>query len=238
MPVPPVVTITWAMLACAVTAARTSAGSSRTIWRPTISCPAPSSAAAIAAPLRSDATVRVSLIVRTKQRTLFGASLRCSSVDTPGSDRYGLLEAGEHLAVERRVLLPGGRGDEPSIAHAVRGHVSPARGFGLEAHVFVAGHAFSLEEPGGGHELDAMADGEDPFTGSVELAKDRQDARIVAQVPGRTAADAHQGGVLGDVDVLERQVRLEDVSGHLLVGIPTWLEVVHHQVEPPFRGGG
>src|SRR3954464_15252162 len=108
------------MPACAVTAARTSAGSSRTIWRPTISCPAPSSAAAIAAPLRSEAAVRVSLIVSTKQRTLAGASFRCSSVDTGTSDRYWLLEAGEHLAVERRVLLPGGRRDQPSVADAVR----------------------------------------------------------------------------------------------------------------------
>ena len=36
----------------------------------------------MASPLRSFASVRVSLMVRTKQRTLAGAVLRCCSVDT------------------------------------------------------------------------------------------------------------------------------------------------------------
>ena len=81
MPVPPVVMTTCAPTACRRTASRTAAGSSRTIWRPTSTWPASSSAATIASPLASFASVRVSLIVSTKQRTLARAALRCSGTD-------------------------------------------------------------------------------------------------------------------------------------------------------------
>ncbi len=47
-----------------------------------ITWPAVASRPAMVSPLMSFSSVRVSLMVRTKQRTLAGAVLRCSSVDT------------------------------------------------------------------------------------------------------------------------------------------------------------
>ena len=80
IPVPPVVIRMRASSAatCRSIQARTSAGSSRTIDLPVTTCPAASSRDTIAAPPVSVASVRVSLIVSTAQRTAAGAWARCS----------------------------------------------------------------------------------------------------------------------------------------------------------------
>src|SRR5262245_16599088 len=81
MPVPPVVitTCTSGFASCALTTSRTCAGSSFTIACPVTVWPAAVSALAIARPLVSLSSVRVSLTVRTKQRIDFGAAARCSA---------------------------------------------------------------------------------------------------------------------------------------------------------------
>jgi hypothetical protein len=74
--------ITWAAARLERIACCTAAGSSLTMARSLISWPLVASRPAIASPLESLASVRVSLMVRTTHRTDDGAFLRCSSVDT------------------------------------------------------------------------------------------------------------------------------------------------------------
>jgi hypothetical protein len=77
IPVPPVVITTSADTVAARTAAATGSGSSLRIFRPLMVWPALLSASTIAAPAVSVASVRESLMVRTKTRTDAGASARC-----------------------------------------------------------------------------------------------------------------------------------------------------------------
>ena len=69
----------------------------------------------------------------------------------------------------------------------------------------------------------------------VEVAQDVEQRAVVAQVLRRPPADAHDAFVVVDVDVVEGQVRFDRVAGTLLVGVPSGLEVVHDEVEPPLR---
>ncbi len=85
MPVPPVVMMTSVPgdSAAARTRSRTISGSSRTISRWLTWWPAVVRASKMASPLASLAAVRVSLMVKTEQRTDAGACARCSGTLTP-----------------------------------------------------------------------------------------------------------------------------------------------------------
>ena len=82
MPVPPVVMTTSAAVRADITVFLTAAASSFTSFRRTTSCPAAFRSSTMAAPLVSVASVRVSLMVTTAQRTEAGASFRCSGALT------------------------------------------------------------------------------------------------------------------------------------------------------------
>ena len=80
--------------------------------------------------------------------------------------------------------MPGLAGDNPVIAN---GLLVDERASGLlcfEAHVFIAGHALALEEPGGSEYLGAMADGENPFVLRVESPNYIEQPPIVVEILG------------------------------------------------------
>src|SRR5689334_3530001 len=81
------------------------------------------------------------------------------------ADRFGLPEAGEDVAVERRVLPPGWRRHDVAVTHAFRGDETGAASLGLSPDVLVTGHPLGLQQAGRSEQLDAMADGKDPFPG-------------------------------------------------------------------------
>src|SRR6185295_16591353 len=83
MPVPPVVmtTCTSALARCRSIVPRTRSASSLTMARPATACPAAVSSSAMARPLVSVSSVRVSLIVTMTQRTDEGARALCSAWD-------------------------------------------------------------------------------------------------------------------------------------------------------------
>ena len=147
-------------------------------------------------------------------------------------------QAGEDFAVEVGVGLPGLAGDEAAVADGLLVYEGSSGLLGFEADVFVAGDAFAVGSAGGGEDLDAVADGEDPLLLGVEFADDLEEALVVAEVLGGAAAEDEDGVVVGYIDLVEGDVGGEAVAGALDVGVPAWLEVVHDEVEAADGWGG
>jgi hypothetical protein len=80
-----------------------------------------------------------------------------------------------------------------------------------------------------------MADAEDPFALVIELPDDADQARIVPQVFRGAPADQDHRLVLFDDHIVEGHVGLHPVPGSLAVGVPSRLEVVHHEVHALLR---
>jgi hypothetical protein len=144
-------------------------------------------------------------------------------------------EAGEDLAIELGVRLPGLASDYAAIANGLLVDECTSGLLGLKADVFIAGDALAFGESGGGEDLDAVADGEDPFLLRVEFANHIEQAAIIAEVLGSAATQNEDGIVVIYIDLVEREVRLETVAGTLDIGIPPWLEVVHDEMEAAKR---
>ena len=109
--------------------------------------------------------------------------------------------------------LPGLGGDDAAIANRLIGVPCGSRELHFEADVFVAGDALAFGEAGGGEDLDAVADGEDPLALAVEGAGEFEKLRVVAKVLGRAAAEEKDGGVVIDHDLIEGEVGFDAVAG-------------------------
>jgi hypothetical protein len=89
-----------------------------------------------------------------------------------GPDRF--VQAREDVAVERRVLAPGGRRHQAAVSHRLGGHVLAANRLDFKTHVLVASELLAFGESCSRDELDPVADGEDPLLLGVELAENRE----------------------------------------------------------------
>src|SRR5690606_17469362 len=101
-----------------------------------------------------------------------------------GGDCLGhrLLEAGEDLAIELGMRLPGLASHHLAVAdRLLRVPGAPGR-FYFVAHVLVARHLGSRCEASAHQHLDAVADGENPAILVPELAHDAEYPLVVAQV--------------------------------------------------------
>lgn len=148
-----------------------------------------------------------------------------------------LRQAGEYLAIELRVRLPGLAGNDAAIANGLLVYKCSTSLLSFEADVFIAGNALTFSEACGGEYLDTMADGEDPFLLCVEFAGDLEQAPIVAEVLRSATAQNKDGIIISHIYVVEREVGLQAVAGTFDVGIPSRLKVVHDEVEAASRRG-
>src|SRR5213594_818705 len=136
------------------------------------------------------------------------------------------------------MALPGLRCDDPPVAHALAVHPTTAGLFELEPHVSVAGELFSANDSGDDQYLNAVADGENPFSAAMKLANEADNSRLMPQKLRRTPADAQDGGVLGHFHLSESEGTRDAVAGPFDIGVPVRLEVVKDAMEQlAFRGG-
>src|SRR5690348_16667328 len=126
--------------------------------------------------------------------------------------------------------LPRLGGYQPAIAYRLLVHKPGAGLFGFQPNVFVTGHPLVPRESRRRDNLHTVTDGKDPLTLTVELANDLEQPGIVSQVLRRSAAEDEDRGVILDFDVLECDGCLETISAAFDVGVPSRLEIVHHEV--------
>src|SRR6185295_11024251 len=93
-----------------------------------------------------------------------------------------LSQTDEDFAIELGVRLPGLRGDDFPIAHALLVNPGPAERFDFEFDVLVTGQAQALDDSRAGKNLDPMANRKNPFVLRVEFLDQRTQREIVAQV--------------------------------------------------------
>lgn len=134
--------------------------------------------------------------------------------------------------------LPGLAGDDAAVANGLLVYECSSRYLRVVADVFVAGDSFAIGEAGGGEYLNAVAEGKDPFLLRVEFADDIEQTLVVAEVLGCTASEKEDGIVVGDIDVVEGDVRGQAVAGALDIGVPAGLKVVDDEVEATHGWGG
>jgi len=136
----------------------------------------------------------------------------------------------EDGAIESGMRLPGLCGDDSSGTDRLLVDKDAAGLLGFQANVLVAGDAFAACQPGGGQDLYSMADGEDPLLLAIELAHNFNHSRIVPQVLRRPAAQDKHCRVLVYTNIVEFHGSFQSVAGALDVGVPSRLEIVHHEV--------
>jgi Zn-dependent M28 family amino/carboxypeptidase len=145
----------------------------------------------------------------------------------------------EHQPIELRVRLPCLSRDDAAVAHRlILGDVRRAGGGDFPATVFVRGHALALDQAGSGENLHAVADAEDPLLLAIEFPQDREHAPIVPQILRRAAAEHEHRGVVLDLHLVERQIGFGAVAGPLDVGVPSFLEIMNHEMQPPLARRG
>src|SRR6185437_8947373 len=96
----------------------------------------------------------------------------------------------------------------------------------------------AFEQIGGGKDLDAVADGEDPFAEAREFLGERDQFFVVAQVFGGSAAHDQDGVEILGAGFGDGEVGGTAVAGLFDVGIPAWLEIVDDEVDTAFRWRG
>lgn len=131
--------------------------------------------------------------------------------------------------------MPGLASDYAAITNGLLVDKCTSSLLRFEANVFIARDALAFREAGGGEYLDAMADGEDPFLLHVEFADNIEQAPIIAKVLTSAAAQNQDGIVVIRIYLVEREVGLQAVAGTLDIGIPSWLKVVHYEMEATNR---
>ncbi len=134
--------------------------------------------------------------------------------------------------------LPGLGSDDPAIPNGLLLREPGAGLFRFNAHVFVAGDAPAGKYPGGRQHLDAVADGKHPFSGGLEFPDNFEDQRVIAQVFGGTTAEDQNSLELRRLHLIEGNVSVQSIAGALDVGVPSRLEIVHHQMQAASRRGG
>jgi hypothetical protein len=133
------------------------------------------------------------------------------------------------------VRLPGLASDDAAITNGLLVDKCTSSLLRIEANVFIAGDALAFREAGGGEYLDAMADGKNPFLLRIEVADNIEQAPIIAEILRSAAAQDEDGIIVIHIYLIEREVCLQAVAGTLDVGIPSWLKVVHYEMEATNR---
>jgi len=120
---------------------------------------------------------------------------------------------------------PGGSGDEVAVGVSVvevlaRGNELASGEFNLGATGGIGADLAPFhDDPGGGEELRAVANGGDGFLGGGKVADDVEDARCQAEIFGRATAGNNERVIGRLVDSIERSVQAEIVTAFFAVGL-------------------
>ena len=107
----------------------------------------------------------------------------------------------------------------------------------LEPDIAVAGESSAFGNARGDQNLDAVADGENPFALLVERPNELQQLVVVPEKLRCAAADQQDGGITRCFSLAKCDVRFNEVAGTLNVSVPAGLEVVDDSVQSLlFRG--
>ena len=142
-----------------------------------------------------------------------------------------LVKPGEDIAVKIGMTFPCLRGDEVAIDHALFIHPLGAGLLDLEPDIAVAGESSAFGNARGDQNLDAVADGENPFALLVERPNELQQLVVVPEKLRCAAADQQDGGITRCFSLAKCDVRFNEVARTLNVGVPAGLEVVNDSVQ-------
>ena len=134
--------------------------------------------------------------------------------------------------------MPGLARDDAAITNGLLVYKSSSSQLRFEADMLIAGNAFASGEASGSEDLNAVADGEDPFLLRVKFANHLEQARIIAEVLRSATAQNEDGVIISHLHLVECEVGREAVARALDIGIPPRLEVVHDEMEAANGGCG
>lgn len=140
-------------------------------------------------------------------------------------------DAGKDFAIELRVRLPSLRRNDAAISDRLPAGKCSARLLHLEANVFIASKALTLCDPGCYEYLNPVANREYPFRLSFEFANQLEQALVIAEVLGSTAAQNENSFEVVHAHLVKGDVGLKTVPRTFDKGVPSRLEVMHNEVE-------
>ena len=145
-----------------------------------------------------------------------------------------LRQANEDFAIKLRVRLPGLPCNYAAVACDLFACKCATGLFQFESKMLIAREALALSETGCGKHLNAMTQCEDPFAGRVKLTNQLQQAFVVSQIFGRSAAENQDSIVIIGIHLIETNIGIKTISRTLDISVPARFEIMHDEVQTAY----